>query len=64
MILVVGAVGALGSIVCQRLLEQGNPVRAMSREPQTLLADLKEREPRLYRATCGTRSHCGAPVMA
>ena len=42
MILVVGASGALGSIVCQRLLENGETVRAISREPETRLASLKE----------------------
>ena len=41
MILVVGASGALGSIVCQRLFAQSQAVRVMSPEPETLLAGLK-----------------------
>ena len=43
MILVGGASGALGSIVCQRLLAQNERVRAMSRAPETRLADLNAR---------------------
>ena len=42
MILIVGASGALGSIVARRLLEKGEAVRGMSRTPQEKLADLKE----------------------
>ena len=41
MILIVGASGRLGSVVAQRLLAQGKPVRAMTRTPLTL-AHLKE----------------------
>lgn len=36
MILLVGASGRLGSVVAQRLLEQGKPVRAMTRTPLSL----------------------------
>jgi NADH dehydrogenase len=39
--LIVGASGALGSIVCRRLLERGEAVRAMSRAPETRLSALK-----------------------
>ena len=42
MILIVGASGRLGSIVAQRLLEEGKPVRAMTRTPLNL-ALLKQR---------------------
>jgi len=42
MILIVGASGALGSIVARRLLEKGETVRGMSRTPQEKLAALKE----------------------
>ncbi len=41
MILIVGASGRLGSIVAQRLLAQGKPVRAMTRTPLNL-ARLKQ----------------------
>src|SRR5713101_1250377 len=41
MILIVGASGRLGSVVAQRLLTQGKPVRAMTRTPLTL-AQLKQ----------------------
>lgn len=41
MILVIGASGRLGSIVVQRLLAQGKPVRAMTRSPLKL-AHLKQ----------------------
>jgi uncharacterized protein YbjT (DUF2867 family) len=43
MILIVGASGRLGSIVAQRLLAQGKPVRAMTRTPSNL-AHLKQQE--------------------
>ena len=36
MILIVGASGRLGSVVAQRLLAQGKPVRAMTRNPLSL----------------------------
>jgi uncharacterized protein YbjT (DUF2867 family) len=42
MILIVGASGALGSIVARRLLEKEKAVRGMSRMPQEKLAGLKE----------------------
>jgi len=42
MILVVGASGALGRIVCQRLLENGKIVRATSRDPENRLRSLKD----------------------
>jgi NADH dehydrogenase len=42
MILIVGASGALGSIVARRLLEKGEAVRGMSRTPQEKLAELEE----------------------
>ena len=41
MILIVGASGRLGSVVAQRLLAQGTPVRAMTRNPSNL-AHLKQ----------------------
>ncbi len=41
MILIVGASGRLGSVVVQRLLAQGKPVRAMTRSPHNL-AHLKQ----------------------
>ena len=41
MILIVGASGRLGSVVAQRLLAQGTPVRAMTRTPSNL-AHLKQ----------------------
>jgi NADH dehydrogenase len=44
MILIVGASGALGTIVARRLLEEGEAVRGMSRTPQAKLAGLKEAE--------------------
>jgi uncharacterized protein YbjT (DUF2867 family) len=40
MILVVGATGVLGKVICNRLLESGEQVRAMTRSPENA-ADLK-----------------------
>src|SRR6266571_9391192 len=37
MILIVGASGRLGSVVAQRLITQGKPVRVMTRTPLTLI---------------------------
>jgi uncharacterized protein YbjT (DUF2867 family) len=43
MILIVGASGALGSIVAGRLVEKGDAVRGMSRSPAEKLAGLQEK---------------------
>jgi uncharacterized protein YbjT (DUF2867 family) len=41
MILIVGASGTLGQAVARRALQAGQPIRALSRQPEARLAELK-----------------------